>query len=853
MRILIVDDHEVVRRGVRSLLSTNSGFEVCGEAVDGVDAIAKATELRPDVITMDISMPNLNGLEAAREIRRILPDVHILFLSQHDVPEMLQQALNAGADGYVVKSAVSTNLVAALEKLRRGERSFDPTMHGSAHSAIDTQEILQRSVAFEKALRESEGQLQLALEASSTALFEWDILANRGQWNPQMAAIYGFTPEANEITSEGWLRLFHPDDSPRLLKEAEQTFRDKADFHFEFRTVKPDGSVRWILSKGRVVRDAAGKPIRLLGTHTDITQRKLAEERAYAAVRQQHAFFELADRLHRAKSLEDVYSAAFDAIFTALQCDRSSVLLYDTADVMRFVSWRGLSDAYRQATDGHSPWKPDQVNAAPICMSDVASADLGESLKAVILSEGIQALAFIPLVSHGRLIGKFMVYYDAPHAFSPEETEVALTIARQLAFGIERKRADQEVRQGDEAQYRLAAIVESSEDAIVSKNLDGIITSWNSAAQRIFGFTPDEAVGRSISIIIPPELQDEEKHILSRLRAGERIEHFETIRQTKDGRRRHVWLTISPVRDSSGRVIGASKIARDVTERKQIEQVLKEAELSGRLLQLQDEERRHLARELHDSVGQLLAALSMNIAKISTETKNLSPEAAQCVRDNGALIAQVSAEIRTLSHLLHPPLLDEIGLSSALSEYVNGYTERSNVRVTLDVPKNFPRLPHDYELSLFRIVQECLTNVHRHSGSSTAHIRLSRSADEIHLEVSDQGKGISTEDQEKFVAGRSSGVGLRGMRERVRQLGGTLQIECLGKGTSVQVELPDPEKAHTANKNPGPHIDHGLASRIQADRLHSDRTDPDRSHAARSTESASPTASRLRSPRRHTV
>ena len=128
IRILIVDDHEVVRRGVCSLLSLEEGMEVCGEAVDGLDAVVKAQELRPDIITMDISMPNMNGLEAAREIRRMMPDVQILILTQHDVPEMMQQALNAGANGYVVKSAISTDLVAALEKVRSGQPSFVPAV-----------------------------------------------------------------------------------------------------------------------------------------------------------------------------------------------------------------------------------------------------------------------------------------------------------------------------------------------------------------------------------------------------------------------------------------------------------------------------------------------------------------------------------------------------------------------------------------------------------------------------------------------------------------------------------------------------------------------------------------------------
>jgi PAS domain S-box-containing protein len=355
---------------------------------------------------------------------------------------------------------------------------------------------------------------------------------------------------------------------------------------------------------------------------------------------------------------------------------------------------------------------------------------------------------------------------------------------------LESNRDISEIKQALEAQARLASIVESSDDAMVSKDLDGIIRSWNKAAERIFGYTAEEAIGQHITLIIPPDRVEEENNILARIRRGERTDHFDTVRRRKDGTLCDVSVAISPMKDAQGRVIGASKVARDITERKRMEYVLREAELSGRLLRLQDEERRRVARELHDGVGQLLAALHLNASKIANEKAKLSPRAARFLEENSALIEQALTELRTISHLLHPPLLDELGLSLALSEYVGGFGERSNIRVTLDVPGNLERMPRDVELSLFRIVQECLTNIYRHSGSATASVHLSHSPGEIQLEVSDQGRGMSREIQENFSTGRGSGVGLRGMRERIRQLGGSLQIYSNGDGTSVHVRLP---------------------------------------------------------------
>lgn len=359
-----------------------------------------------------------------------------------------------------------------------------------------------------------------------------------------------------------------------------------------------------------------------------------------------------------------------------------------------------------------------------------------------------------------------------------------------IASILESNRDISEGRRAQEARARLAAIVESSEDAIVSKNLDGIIVDWNKSAERIFGYAAEEAIGQHITLIVPPDRLEEEADILASLRRGERIDHFETIRRRKDGARLEISVTISPVKDAQGRVIGASKVARDITERKRLANLSQEAELSGRLLQLQDNEKRRIARELHDGAGQLLAALSMNISSISAEASRLSPEVARNVEESRARIDQALSEIRTVSYLLHPPLLDEVGLISALKEYVIGFGERSKISVNLDLPGDLGRLPRDVELSIFRIVQECLTNVHRHSGSTSASVQLFHKPGRIQLQVSDQGRGIDRETQDSFLTGRSSGVGLRGMRERIRQLGGEMQLQSSGNGTSIIVFLP---------------------------------------------------------------
>jgi len=214
-------------------------------------------------------------------------------------------------------------------------------------------------------------------------------------------------------------------------------------------------------------------------------------------------------------------------------------------------------------------------------------------------------------------------------------------------------------------------------------------------------------------------------------------------------------------------------------------------DLTARLLHFQDEERRRIARELHDSVGQTLAALSMNLSSVGADLRRLT-KTAGAVADSEALVKGMTTDIRTISYLLHPPLLDEAGLASALRWYVEGLTKRSEMQIDLEVPDDFDRLPRDLETAIFRVVQECLTNVHRHSGSPVAKIRLSRSANDVQLEVRDQGKGLPPEQLSEMSSDGASGVGIRGMRERIHQLGGSLEISSAGngKGTEVVVKLP---------------------------------------------------------------
>lgn len=230
-------------------------------------------------------------------------------------------------------------------------------------------------------------------------------------------------------------------------------------------------------------------------------------------------------------------------------------------------------------------------------------------------------------------------------------------------------------------------------------------------------------------------------------------------------------------------------IVEDITERRQAKETLRR--ISGRLQQVQDDERRRIARELHDSTAQTLTALILALTALEKSKSRWSGKTRRALKESLALANQCSREVRTLSYLLHPPLLEELGLISALRHYVAGLTQRGDFRVDLDVAPNFDRLTPEIELGLFRVVQESLINIRRHSGSTAARIRILQNAGFVVLEVSDEGRGLP---QELVGPGKrmisALGVGMAGMQERVEQLGGWVEIESSSRGTTVRAFLP---------------------------------------------------------------
>jgi two-component system NarL family sensor kinase len=352
----------------------------------------------------------------------------------------------------------------------------------------------------------------------------------------------------------------------------------------------------------------------------------------------------------------------------------------------------------------------------------------------------------------------------------------------------QRKEAEEALRQSES---HLRAIVETEPECVAKVAPNGDLLQMNPAGlAMIEAESLAEVRGRSVLPWIAPEHAPAFKAFLQEVCSGSRASlEFEIV--GLKGTRKWVESHAAPIADEMESSCMLA-VMRDLTERKQAEKALRG--LSTRLLQLQDEERRRIARELHDAIGQNLVGLVTNLTLAQRSAGRLNPKARQALSGSLKVAEQSLSEMRTLSYLLHPPLLDEDGLASALAWYVKGFAERSEIKIDLKVPPNFGRLPQEVETTLFRVVQEGLTNVHRHSKSPTARIRLSRRANEVKLEIADKGQGMPTKTLHSGDQNSGQlGVGIMGMRERARQLGGRLEIDSSRRGTTVRVVIPLPE------------------------------------------------------------
>jgi len=775
VRILIADDHEVVRRGVRSLLTSRKEWDVCGEAVDGRDAVKKAKELKPDVVVLDISMPHLNGFEAARLIHKEVPQSKILILSQHNVSEMLQTALDSGARGFVSKSEVSRDLLPAVEAIIHNRSPFisqtgnnGDGISANAYSALseNTTGIAAQPgelelLAERNHLRELFMQLPAAIGIMSGPEQRWSFV------NPAYVRAVG--------------RKSDKDLLGKTVRESLPELKDQGFFDLLDQVYRSGVPFVGTEMKVKLDRVASGLP--------------------------EEAFFNFIYQPVRNAA------GAVEAIFVHAVEVTDHVLARRTME----KNENRFRLAQVAAQIGTWEWDPDGKNTSlsselhHMFGTEASDPDHVQTWKSRVLAEDMPKVQAAMQESLKTGSMEFEYRYQDPQRglrwfyckgrrFTEGDTRLFgvvldITERKQIAEALRNAHEELEARvqqRTAELQRRTeevsaqADLLNLANDAIFVRTLDDKITYWNQGAERLYGWSRAEVLQKTPHQILRTEFPQPFEEIKAQLlRDGQW--QGELTHSKRDGSRITVASRWSMWWSPEGKPLGFLEVNSDITERKRAEEGLRT--ISGRLLQMQDDERRRIARELHDSAGQTLVALDMNLASIQREAKQLSPQALKTCSESLDLVKELSRELRTISHLLHPPLLDEAGLPSAVRWYVEGFAERSKIRVNLDLDANLGRLSSECETAIFRIVQESLTNIHRHSGSPTASISISRTRRQVRLEVHDQGKGISVQKQRNS-GSMKRGVGIQGMHERVRQLGGRLQINSGKGGTSVVAILP---------------------------------------------------------------
>ena len=695
------------------------------------------------------------------DLPRVTNEVHVLSLIV--LPFVMWAAIRFGVSG----AALSILVVATIATVETALGSGPFVVNGSFANAVlldiffgvlsvtglalavlctereqgqrERERMVRKQAAIEaylqnqRVLQESEQRLRVAAQAGKMYAYEWDVASDSVARSGGVEAVLGPPEQFPGDTRQEWLARVHPDDRERLDASVSERTPESPDSQVAYRILRPDGSIIWLERTAHALFDEHRKMTRMIGMVADITERKLAEER-------------LREYEKAVEGSEDMI-AVVDRDYRYLIANR------------QFLKMRNTTK--------------NQV--------------IGRSAREVLNEEVFETRVKPKLDEcfEGNVIRYEMKYMypeigerDLLVSYFPIEGPTGIDRAACILQDITNQKLAEETR------FRHAAIVESSSDAIISENCNGVITSWNAGAQHIFGYKEAEAVGQPMTIVIPPDLLAEENRILERVRAGERIEHYETVRVTKTGKRVDVSVTVSPIKDSAGKIVGFSKIDRDTTERRLAEQVM--ADMSRKLVQVQEEERTRIARDLHDDINQRLALLAIEIDTLKANVPERVNEINRRLTQIREGIVEVSSGVQSISHQLHSPQLEYLGIAAAMRIFCREYSARQAVEIDFAIDE----IPHvtspDVSLGLFRIMQEALSNAAKHSRVRKFHVRLGCSASQLHLTVSDHGTGFDAK-----AAMNKGGLGLISMRERVRLMNGTMTIESkLMGGTIIHVCVP---------------------------------------------------------------
>ncbi len=563
--ILIVDD-DPASSYLKSRWLNRLGYRVI-EATNGTDALAVAAVERPALVLLDVILPDINGSEVCERLKTTSTTKHIKVLQISALRRSASdrvKGVEVGADAYLVEPLEEEELTATVRALLK-----------LAQQEQDNQQLIQK-------LSRTERQLLDATEAAHCGIWDWDIPTGTLEWFGEHEQLAGILPGGFSGKIQAFVDVLHPDDRARVWQKLQDLMaRCETQYADEYRFIHPDGTVHWMNRTGRLYYDEHGHAVRMTGVVQDITEQKQAEAVLDLRARQQQALAALGMVVLRQRNFQTVCNLAVECIVRTLDVELCKVLelLPSGQEVLlrAGIGWQeGLVGRATVSTGMHSQAGYTLAADKAVIVEDMRT-EIRFSGPPLLHDHGVvSGMSCIILGAEDRPWGVLGAHTTSLRRFTKDDIAFLQGVANVLAGAIQREEAEAE-------SIRLAAIVHSSEDAIISQDRDGVMTSWNGGAERFYGYSGLEAVGQSITLIIPSERQDDEAHIRARILSGKQVERYDAVRRCKDGSLLDVSLTISPIKNDRGEIIGMSTIARDITERKRVEETLRasEARLEG--------------------------------------------------------------------------------------------------------------------------------------------------------------------------------------------------------------------------------------------------------------------------------
>ncbi len=627
-----------------------------------------------------------------------------------------------------------------------------------------------------QALRETEARYRAVIDSGAEMLCRFRPDGTILFVNGAYARARGTTPEA--LIGRSFWEFVTAEDRPAVRAMLEGLTPEAPEVRIENR-FQTAGGERWTLWTNRALAfDASGRLLEAQSAGIDISDRKRAEQALVERVRQQEALYRLADQLHGSQSVDDVCNAALQGICAALQCERASILLVDESGVLRFVAWQGLSEPYRKAVEGGSPRNADESNPTPLCISDIDTGGTEDPLNILLRNEGIGALAFIPLVSGGKLIGKFAIYFNARHVFTNEELQLSVTIARQLAFGIQRQRAEERLRESEE-QFR--STFENMAIGMTHMGLDGRWLRVNQRFCDITGYSREELLTKTFhDITYPDDLDRSLAHVQSLLAAELPRYSLEKRYVRKDGSLVWVELTASLRRGADGQPLYSIGAIEDISARRAVQEALRETD------RRKDEFIAMLGHEIRNPLH--VISTCVQLLRMQGRTDPKSQQVRNAIEMEVGHLARLVDDLLDVSRIARGMIRlkqEPCDLGEIVRQVTEGrraILERSGLSLSVDLPAEPVWIVGDH-VRLVQVVGNLLDNANKFTdrgGRVSTQLVTQRTGEVAVLTVRDSGIGMAPETLEHVF-------------EPFRQAGATLDRTRggLGLGLALVKSLVD--------------------------------------------------------------